>query len=59
MNEFSSGFSATPEGGFSAVSMEELEQIEGGFGFLAGLGALAVGFCVGYTATSLILKAID
>jgi lactobin A/cerein 7B family class IIb bacteriocin len=55
MNEFSNGF--------SAMSVEELEQVEGGLAILvpvaAGAAALAVGFCVGYTVTSLILKAID
>jgi hypothetical protein len=31
MNEFNNGFDAMPENGFSAVSREELEQVEGGF----------------------------
>jgi hypothetical protein len=33
--------------------------VEGGGIILLGAAAFAVGFCVGYTATSLILKAID
>ena len=30
MNEIRNGFSATPEDGFSVVSREEQEQVEGG-----------------------------
>lgn len=51
MNEFSNGF--------SAMTVEELEQVEGGIGILVGAAAFGVGFCVGYTVTSLVLKAID
>jgi hypothetical protein len=35
MNEISNGFSAMPEDGFSAVSRQEQEQVEGG-SFLSG-----------------------
>ena len=51
MNEFSNEF--------GAVSVEELERVEGGAAILLGAAAFAVGFCVGYTVTDLILKAID
>lgn len=42
MNEFSNEVSAMPEG-LSAVSMEELNKVEGGFFWLIAIGA-AVAF---------------
>lgn len=58
MKDIHPELSATLDG-FDAVSMQELDRVEGGLGFLAALGAVAVGFCIGYTVTSLIKKAVD
>jgi hypothetical protein len=40
MNEFNNGFSAMPEDGFSAVSREELNQVEGGQAVTTLIGAI-------------------
>jgi hypothetical protein len=40
MNEFNNGFSAMPEDGFSAVSREELNQVEGGDAVSTLVGAI-------------------
>jgi hypothetical protein len=52
MNEFKNGFSALPDG-FSAVSVEEADQIEGG-GWLKKLGLALLGVAVGYVARRIL-----
>jgi lactobin A/cerein 7B family class IIb bacteriocin len=57
MNQLNNGFGAIPGDELSALSPEELTQVHGGLGALAGAGAVVVGgvaglgFVLGYTLT--------